>query len=58
MASAFYDAAISVGALIMHPSKLLHRGATVTSGTRYVLVGFVSVGEDPLWALTPDPSKA
>ena len=42
------------GALIMHPSKLLHRGATVTGGTRYVLVGFVSVGVDPMWAWTGD----
>lgn len=34
------------GALVMHPSGLQHRGKTVVRGTRYVLVGFVSVGDD------------
>ena len=33
------------GSLVMHPSRLMHRGATVVSGRRYVLVGFVSVGD-------------
>lgn len=37
---------VDQGTAIMHPSKLLHRGADVHTGTRYVLVGFVSVGED------------
>ena len=38
------------GSLVLHPSRLMHRGATVINGTRYVLVGFVGVGSDPIWA--------
>jgi len=32
------------GAVVMHPGHIRHRGATVTAGRRYVLVGFVDVG--------------
>jgi hypothetical protein len=35
----------------MHPSGLQHMGAAVQSGTRYVLVGFVSVGDDNFFTL-------
>eukprot|EP00965_Chrysotila_dentata_P190871 6174165-Pleurochrysis_carterae.AAC.2 len=34
------------GSIVMHPSMLYHRGADVQNGTRYVLVGFVRVGDD------------
>lgn len=36
------------GATVLHPSKLRHSGVDVHEGTRYVLVGFVSVADDPM----------
>lgn len=37
------------GALVLHPSRLSHRGAKVVGGSRYVLVGFVVVGYHNYW---------
>ena len=39
------------GNALLFPSKLLHRGVPVARhGTRFALIGLVSVGEDELWA--------
>ena len=46
------------GSLLMHPSRLSHRGATVTKGTRYVLVGFVTVADDSLFLWNPWPAAS
>lgn len=43
------------GSVVMHPSKLLHRGVDVTAGKRYVLVGFVTVGDDAVLTLGNSP---
>lgn len=50
---------VTQGTVVMHPSKLQHKGADVLSGTRYVLVGFVSVGDDELLTYgTSEPGSA
>lgn len=42
---------VEQGTAVLHPSRLYHRGADVEAGTRHVLVGFVSVGVDAVFAL-------
>ena len=41
----------SLGTAVFFPSKLLHSGLDVDRGTRYALVGLVSVGKDRTWSI-------
>ncbi|CAM9319379.1 unnamed protein product [Choristocarpus tenellus] len=37
------------GSVIIHPAKLVHSGVEITSGERYVIVGFTKISVGSLW---------